>query len=89
MASLFESGLIVELIVAGMVLEALIFAALYLRGRIGVPVAGLVLNLAAGACLLLALRTVLIGADWRIAGAWLAAAGVAHVGDLMLRLRSD
>jgi hypothetical protein len=89
MASLFESGRIVELIVAAMALEALVFAALHLRGRLRVPVAGLLLNLAAGACLLLALRTVLVGADWRVAGAWLAAAGLAHLGDLGLRLRAD
>lgn len=88
MASLFESGRIVELIVAGMLLEAVVLAVLYLRGRLRVPVAGLLLNLTAGACLLLALRTVLIGSDWRIAGAWLAAAGAAHAGDLVLRLRA-
>ncbi len=88
MAELFESGRIVELIVAAMVLEALVLLALYLRGRVRVPIAGLLLNLAAGVCLLLALRAVLTGSEWSIAGAWLAAALAAHVADLALRLRA-
>lgn len=84
MAEWFESGRIVEWIVAGMVLEALAFAALAARRR-DVPLAGLTLNLAAGACLLLALRAVLAGAAWTGAAAWLSLALVAHVGDLIVR----
>lgn len=87
MADWFESGRIVEWIVAGMVLEALVFAVLATRRR-GVPLAGLVLNLAAGACLLLALRAVLAGAAWTSAATWLSLALVAHVGDLIVRFSS-
>jgi len=87
MAALFENGRIVDLILALMIVEALIFCgvAMVMRGRL--PVAGLLLNLAAGACLLLALRAVLAGGGWMVAGAWLAAAFAAHLGDLFQRLR--
>ena len=95
MESLFESGRIVDLILALMALEALALLALAViwRHRLPdcwkqrLPVAGLLLNLAAGACLLLALRAVLTDAGWRLAGAWLTAALLAHVGDLAQRLR--
>jgi len=89
MAALFESGRIVDLILALLVLEAAIaaIAALVWRGRL--PLAGLLLNIAAGGFLLLALRAVLVGADWTVTGTWLAAAFVAHAGDLIQRLRSD
>lgn len=86
MAELFESGRIVDLILALMALEALVFCALALAGRDRIPLAGLLLNLAAGACLLLALRAVLTGAGWTVAGVWLTAALAAHVGDLVRRL---
>lgn len=89
--ALFESGRVVDLILVVMVVEAVILgvAALVWRDRfsgIGL-VAGLLLNLAAGACLLLALRAVLTGAGWTVAGAWLLAALAAHLGDLFQRLR--
>ena len=89
MAALFESGRVVDLILALLVFEAslLCIAALVWRGRF--PLAGLLLNIAAGGCLLLALRAVLVGAEWTVTGAWLAAAFVAHAGDLIQRFRGD
>ena len=89
MAALFESGRIVDLILALLVLEATlaIMAARVWRGRL--PLSGLLLNIAAGGFLLLALRAVLVGAEWTITGTWLAAAFAAHAGDLIQRLRSD
>jgi hypothetical protein len=44
-------------------------------------------NLAAGACLLLALRAALTDAPVALLGLWLALAGVAHAVDLTGRLR--
>jgi len=87
MAALFESGLIVDLILALMVVEAAIICAFALVWRDRLPLTGLLFNLAAGACLLLALRAVLSGAGWRMTSAWLALALVAHVADLVQRLR--
>lgn len=90
MSGLFESGRIVDLILVLMAVEAVVFfiIARCMPGR--VPLGGLVLNLAAGASLLLALRAVLTGADWRIIGIWLGLAFIAHLADLVFRFdRSD
>lgn len=91
MASLFESGRIVDLILVILVLEAVglcVLATVQMRrGQVSPKVPGLLFNLAAGACLLLALRAVMTGADWTVAGAWLAASLVAHCSDLLRRFR--
>lgn len=87
MAALIESGRIAGLILVVLVLEGVVLSALVLFRRQRLPLAGLLLNLAAGACLLLGLRAVFTGADWKLAGAWLGAAGLAHAADVILRLR--
>lgn len=87
MAEFFESGRVVDLILALIVVEAAILCGLALVWRDRVPVTGWLFNLAAGACLLLALRAVLSDAAWPVAGVWLVAALIAHVGDLIQRLR--
>jgi hypothetical protein len=89
MAGLFESGRIVDLILLLMILEALAILGWALLRRARLPITGLLLNLAAGACLLLALRAVLLGSGWTVAGAWLAGALGAHVADLIVRLRGS
>jgi len=87
MANLIETGRIVDVIVALLLLEGAILAVvLRALGRHGL-LAGLLFNLAAGAFLLLGLRAVVNGADWRLAGMLLGAALIAHAGDLVLRLR--
>jgi len=87
MSELFETGRIVELILALMLLEAVVICGVAMAGRLQLPTAGLLLNLAAGACLLLALRAVLIDAGWMLAGIWLTGALMAHLADLFIRLR--
>lgn len=87
MSELFESGRIVDLILLLMGLEAVVICALAYGLRYRLPVAGLLLNLAAGACLFLALRAVLTDAGWMLAGFWLSGALIAHVSDVVLRLR--
>lgn len=87
MTDLFESGRIVDLILILMALEALVLCVLALGSRFRLPLAGLLLNLAAGACLLLALRAVLTDSGWWLAGAWLSGALAAHISDVVLRLR--
>lgn len=89
MAELFETGRVVDLILAVVALEALVLGGFAMRRRLRAPIAGLLLNLAAGGSLLLALRAVLTDAPWPVAGAWLALALFAHVADLALRLRRD
>jgi len=88
MAALIESGRIAGLILAVLVLEGAVLSALVLFRHQRLPLAGLLLNLAAGGFLLLGLQAVFTGADWKLAGAWLGAAFLAHAGDLTLRLRA-
>jgi len=85
-AGLFESGRIVDLILAIVAAEA---AWLAWRGRArGAPwqLANFS-HLLAGAFLLLALRAALTEAWWGWIGLWLAAAGLAQIVDLRQRLR--
>ena len=86
MGELFASGRIVDLILVIMIVEALVLYAFARRFGERVPLKGLLLNLAAGACLLLALRAVLTDAAWPLAAFWLGLALAAHLGDLAGRL---
>lgn len=84
---LIESGRIIDVILLILLLEAAVLVAFGATRRPDWPISGLLLNLAAGAFLLLGLRALLLGADWRLAGFWLGLAGLAHFGDLLQRLR--
>lgn len=86
MAGLIGGGL-VEAILALVALEAVLLAVVLRRMGRGAALPGLFATLLSGAALLLALRAALIGADAVWIGAWLAAALVAHLADLWLRLR--
>jgi hypothetical protein len=85
MADLFATGRIVDLILGLMVLEAAALAAFHRMTGRGVPLASLLTNMAAGACLLVALRAALAGAEWGIVASALAAALMAHLFDLRSR----
>jgi hypothetical protein len=87
MAPLFASGHIVDLILALTAVEFTILLIHYRRTRHGVAPVDLLFNLLAGIFLLLALRCGLRGAWWGWVGAWLFAALVAHVADLLRRWR--
>jgi hypothetical protein len=84
-AAWFESGRIVDAILAFMLLEAVLLLAYRARTGRGVGAADLLANLAAGATLLLALRAALVGGTWLWVAAALAAALVAHLADLSRR----
>ena len=87
MMELFGSGRIVDLLMVLMTLEAaLLWAYRRVTGR-GVPLFGLMANLAAGASLLMALRAALTNAGWEMTILWLLMALVAHVADLASRWR--
>jgi len=85
MAELFATGRVVDLILALMVLEALVLVVLWARTARGVPPLSLIVNLAAGACLLLALRAALTDSGAVVTGGLLALALVVHLADLALR----
>jgi hypothetical protein len=87
LAELFSSGRIVDLILGLVALEAMALLVHARRTGRGVAPAGLLTNLAAGTCLLLALRSALVDASWRWTAAFLAAALLAHLADLGQRWR--
>lgn len=81
MEAWFASGRIVDALLVLVLLEAIVFLRAG-RGRLLLP------NLAAGACLLLALRAALTGAPVALLGLWLALAGLAHGVDVAGRWRA-
>lgn len=84
---MFTQGGFIDAVLALVAVEALVLVAVHARTGRGIAPASLLATLAAGAFLLVALRSALIGAGaaW-IAGSLLAA-GVAHCADLALRWR--
>ncbi len=84
---LIASGRIADLILVLVALEA---AALLLFHRWtgkGVPARQLLPNLAAGATLILALRSALLDEPWSTTAVWLLLALLAHGADLLARWR--
>ncbi|MGU3540619.1 hypothetical protein [Methylobacterium sp. A54F] len=88
MAALFASGGIVEAILVLVAIEAALLLVLHYRTGRGPAPAPLLLNLAAGAALMLALRAALVGAPWPAVAGWLIAALAAHLAEMGLRFRA-
>ncbi|MET7247891.1 hypothetical protein ABZT49_31520 [Methylobacterium sp. EM32] len=86
MPDLLASGHIVDAALLIVAAEAVLIVLWRRRG--GPGRGALLINLASGACLMVALRAVLAGASGYWLAAALAGAGAAHVADLWLRLRS-
>jgi hypothetical protein len=89
MGELFASGYAADGALAVMLIE-LVVLVIDRRGRGRLTrdtrhLLELMVTLAAGAALVLALRAALIGSPWPMIAAWLALAGLAHVGELWLR----
>ena len=82
MDALFASGRIVDLILLGVLAEAVL---LFVLTRSLARFAPLAATLASGAALMLALRAALTGSSWPIVAAWMLAGLVAHGADLVLR----
>jgi hypothetical protein len=85
---LFASGSVVDLILAALVLEALVLTLYRSKTGRGIPAVALLTNLLAGACLLLALRSALVGREWYWTAIWLGFALAAHIADLAQRWRN-
>ncbi len=88
MSNIYADGRIIDAILALMLLEAAGFALHHRRTGRGIATADLLPNLAAGVCLLLALRAALTG--WSAVWIALALTGalLAHTTDLRRRWRS-
>lgn len=85
MAELYASGHVVDLILLLLGLETLALFVLWRRRVRGLPPSALIINLASGGGLLLALRAALTGAAWYWVGLFLTVALLAHLFDLRLR----
>ncbi len=79
MTSWFYSGRIVDVILAGMAVEAIFLVLLHRRTGRGVRPGDALSNIGSGACLLIAMRLALAGAWWGFVGLSLAGALVGHV----------
>jgi hypothetical protein len=80
-------GRVVDLALVLLLAEGLLLTWLYRRQQLGVAPAALWPVLAAGTCLLLALRAALTGAVWPWVPGWLSLALLAHLLDLRRRWR--
>ncbi|MFM8678565.1 MAG: hypothetical protein ACKOGH_02965 [Alphaproteobacteria bacterium] len=89
MEQFFESGRIVDAILALIVLQFAGLAWLRRRHGIGPSPRELLPTLAAGSALLLALRAALVAAHWTWVAVWLALALVAHLADIHRRWPRD
>lgn len=85
MQELFASGRIIDLILAGVLAEAVLLLVLCRGLRRFAPFAA---TLAAGAVLMLALRAALTGAPWPTVAGWMFVGLVAHALDLGLRRKA-
>jgi hypothetical protein len=86
-SGLFESGRAVDLLLLLMAAEAGLLWAYARRTCRGLRGLGLAANLAAGACLLLALRAALTDGGWELISLCLLGGLIAHLADLRNRLR--
>lgn len=81
----FVSGQIADVVLLLMALEGAALASFRLATGRGISLPSLATNLAAGACLIMALKSVLTGAGYETAALWLAGSLVAHIADLSAR----
>ncbi len=87
MIALLESGRLIDIILALMVIEAVALLVWRRRTGRGLSSAAILLNVAAGACLMGALRAAIVGAGAGWILGCLALALVMHMADLAVRLR--
>ncbi len=87
MGGLFQSGRVVDLILLLMAAEGVLLWVYRRNTGQGISTFGLVANLVAGACLLLALRAALTASSWEAVALWLTLALCAHLADLRSRWR--
>ena len=87
-SEILDTPRLVDLILLMTALEcAALLAYTAWTGR-GIPAADLLPNLLAGACLILALRLAVSGADWTVVGPCMLASLAAHLADLKRRWRA-
>ena len=80
-------GGLVDTIIAITVIETAVLLAYHHQTKRGMKPRDYLLNALSGLCLMLALRCNMRNSDWYFVAALLMLAGVAHVTDIVLRLR--
>jgi multisubunit Na+/H+ antiporter MnhB subunit len=81
------NGSLIDAIITITLLEVMALLLHRRKTKRGLKPREYLLNVVSGLCLMLALRCTLTGAAWYYISAWLAAAGLAHVADIALRLQ--
>ncbi|MFK7956519.1 MAG: hypothetical protein AB8B96_10510 [Lysobacterales bacterium] len=85
MQKIIESGDIVAIMLAVVMVEAVVLVVYWQRSGRGVQPLSLLLNLGAGGSLMVALGATLKGYDWRITASALVISGLFHMADLRRR----
>lgn len=85
MQALIESGRIVDIVLAVLVLEVVLLAYWHRRTGRGIAALPAVLNAGAGGSLAMALRAALTDGGWQWITVWLLSALVFHTADLLRR----
>ena len=85
----WQGGQLIEFIIALTVLEACALLAYHRLTRKGLQPAQYALNLVAGLCLMLAVRSVLMDHHWLLTVLCLSSAGLAHWTDLWRRWQNQ
>ena len=85
MQAFFDSGNVFSMIIAMTILEAVLLLALYGSSRQGIRPLYLIPNLAAGICLMMALRAAVLDQPWTGIAIWLVSALIAHVIEVAAR----
>lgn len=87
LAGLFASGRIIDIILVLMALETVALLGFHRATGKGVAPRALLPFMAAGVCLMLALKVALTGGSWQAVAGLLLLAFVAHLADIALRWR--
>jgi hypothetical protein len=87
--ALFSNGVIVLIIVVFVVIEAVALVLYHRKTGRGLATIPMLANLAAGGCLMLAIRAALLDQPWTSVGLLMALALIAHLVDFGARLLSN
>lgn len=77
--------LLIDAVIGFTLLEATLLLGYRRVTQRGLPAREYLANLVSGLCLMLALRSALVGSHWGFVAAWLAASGLVHGYDLWRR----
>ena len=82
------SGGLIDTIIAITLLEVSILLIYHHQTKRGLRPGDYLLNITSGLCLMLALRCGLVGSSWQMVPVFLFGAGLAHIADIVVRLRA-